>query len=54
MSEPYGSSSVIFSNKNDHLAVITFVGAGNGNRTRLSSLGRIHSTTELYPLTGLG
>ena len=26
-----------------------FVGAGNGNRTHLSSLGSSHSTDELYP-----
>ena len=25
-------------------------GAGNGNRTHLSTLGRSHSTDELYPL----
>ncbi len=24
-------------------------GAGNGNRTRISSLGRMHTTTVLYP-----
>ena len=26
-----------------------FIGAGNGNRTRIKSLGSSHSTIELYP-----
>ena len=29
--------------------MVFFIGAGNGNRTRIKSLGSSHSTIELYP-----